>query len=136
MVRATTGKAGGTAGGGSWLMILGAAAGLVDALVQFFQPDNGIHGSWGALAVVVLTALILGGSLLVGFGLALRRGWRGLLMLLLLCGIVGAGVCAWLLETEGLLALMALALLGWAIRLGTKRRPVRPALHLGPTAAP
>ena len=98
---------------GAWLLGAGAAAGLCLALFNYFWPSTGIHGTPGALLVVVSTALVLGASLLMALvrpkGLALRV----FLNVSTLLGVTGTGVAAYFLEAYVLVAFMAVGLVGW-----------------------
>jgi len=103
------------------LLTLASLAGLADAIFNYISADNGIHGTEGALVVVVSTALLLIASLLIFGGL---RGWlKGLFEVLLFLGVLGTGAAAYFLEAQILLVLMVIALVGWVLQVG-RNRPV------------
>lgn len=96
---------------------------LVDSAFEFVSPANGIHGTEGALLVVVSTLLM---SLAAG---VLRAGWaRGLigtiLRVLVFIDIWCTGVAAYFLESWILLVLMLLSLAAFMTQAIVPRRPV------------
>ena len=96
---------------------------LIDAVFNYFWTGNGIHGTEGALLVVVSTLLMA-----IAAGLILERwlhGWvRGLFEILLLLDFVGTAAAAYLLEAWILLALVLLALIAWVVHLARPARPI------------
>src|SRR6185312_713258 len=100
---------------GNWLLLLSALAALCVAVFEYFWHGNGIHGTGGALIVIVSTALVLAGALVLGRLPERARGMRILLLVLLVVDILGTALAAYLLEAYALLALVVLALVGWAI---------------------
>ncbi len=50
---------------GLWMTVVGAVGGTVNAILAYFSADDGIHGTWGALGVLVASALIALFSLLI-----------------------------------------------------------------------
>jgi hypothetical protein len=105
---------------GLLLLTLASLLGLADAIFNYISTDNGIHGTEGALLVVVSTALLVVASLLLIGGI---RGWlKGLFEVLIFLGILGTGAAAYFLEAQILLILMVIALLGWLLQLGRSRR--------------
>src|SRR5689334_10174497 len=99
---------------GNWLLLLSALAALCVAVFEYLWHGNGIHGTGGALVVIVSTALMLAGAFALGRRFERARGLRILLLVLLVVDILGTGLAAYLLEAYALLALVVLALLGWA----------------------
>ena len=88
-------------------------------------------GTAGALLVIVSSALMVfaAAALLLFPGMA--RGLRGTLVALIFLDIAGTGFAAYMLEATWLIAAMALALVGWIIRLTT----ARPARRMSGSAA-
>jgi quinoprotein glucose dehydrogenase len=106
----------GFGGRASALLVGSTLLGVVVALVNYFQPGNGISGTPGALLVIVSTVVLA----LVGFALhrriAERRRGGVLLHGLAFVLLAGTVFAAWLLESHVLVVLVVLAALGW---LGT-----------------
>jgi quinoprotein glucose dehydrogenase len=101
------------------VFLLGLLA-LIDSLFAYFWTGNGIHGTEGALLVVVSTLLLA-----LAAGVVVNR-WgpgslRGILEVLIFLDFIGTGVAAYFLEDWILLGLMVLALLAWIAHL--IRRP-------------
>lgn len=93
---------------------------LIDSLFNYFWTGNGIHGSEGALLVIVSTVLMA-----VAAGLIVNRwisGWvRGLFEFLILLDFFGTALAAYFLEAWVLLGLVVLAFIAWIAHI------VRPA---------
>jgi len=85
---------------------------LIDSLFNYFWTGNGIHGSEGALLVVVSTLLMaLATGLIVGRWI---RGWiGGLFEFLILLDFLGTALAAYLLEAWILLGLIIVAFIAW-----------------------
>lgn len=98
---------------------IAAAIALALILIDYFLPHGTIAHSWGALLVVISTALMLVAALAIGLA-ALPRWLRLLLEVLLILDILGSGVCAWFLETYVILALMIVALIAWLAQIGRR----------------
>ena len=85
---------------------------LIDSLFNYFWAGNGIHGSEGALLVIVSTLLMT-----IAAGLIVNRwisGWvRGLFEFLILLDFLGTALAAYFLEAWILLALVVLAFIAW-----------------------
>lgn len=115
--------------GGAWLMTAAAALGLIDAWIEYVRLGSGIDHTGGALLVIVSCALLV----VAGVVLALvgRGGWRILFAVLSILDVLGTGLAAWFLHAWILLALMAVALVGWLILVfapgGTAALAGRPA---------
>ena len=97
---------------------------LIDSLFNYFWTGNGIHGSEGALLVIVSTLLLT----LAG-GIVLNRwgpGWLHVILeVLIVLDFLGTGLAAYLLEAWILLALIVLAFIAWLIHaLRPAPRPV------------
>ena len=120
---------------GNWIIVAGSASGLALSIFNFLWPDNGIHGSGGALLVIVASALLLAASLLLALDLSAPRSLRILIYGLLLVGIIGTGLAAYMLEAYLLVGLMVLALIGWFVHVSAGPGEVRRATGLRPGAA-
>jgi hypothetical protein len=120
---------------GKWVMVAGSATGLALSIFNFFSPGSGIHDSGGALLVIVSSALILAAALLMALDRAAPRWVRVMIEVLLFLGITGTGFAAYMLEADLLVALMALALIGWFIHRFAGPRKARPTTGLQPGAA-
>ena len=101
------------------VLTLGALA-FLDSLFNYFFVGNGIHGTEGALLVVISTFLMTLAAALIAGGW-LRGGWRTLFEVLLALDFLGTAAAAWLLEAWILFALAILAAIAWVVHL------VRPA---------
>src|SRR3954463_1737319 len=99
-----------------------SALALIDSLFNYFWSGNGIHGSEGALLVVVSTLLLV-----AAIGAVVNRWgphWLHVLLgVLIVLDFVGTGAAAYLLEAWILLALVVLAFLAWLAHV------VRPSLR-------
>jgi hypothetical protein len=101
-----------------WLIAIPAGIGLVLSLIAYLTPHGAVAHSWGAVLVVVATALLLVASLLLA--LAEMPHWFVVLLeVLIILDIVGTGVAAYFLETYILLAFMVIALIGWIFHLAS-----------------
>jgi hypothetical protein len=98
-------------------MTLAALAGLAIAAFNYFSSGNGIHGTGGALLVVISSALLWLAALALAIWPDLPRWLRGVLLALIVLDIFGTGLAAYMLEADWLLAAMAAVLLGWIIHL-------------------
>ena len=98
---------------GNWIVVASSATGFALSIFNFFWPGSGIHGSGGALLVIVASALILAASLLMALDLSAPRSLQMLTYGLLLLGIIGTGFAGYMLEAYLLVVLMVLALIGW-----------------------
>ncbi len=100
---------------GIWLVALAAVVGLILSVIAYFIPHGPIAASWGALLVIVSTALMLIAAVLIA--LAQIPQWLVILFeVLIILDIIGTGVCAYFLEAYALLAFMVIALVGWALQ--------------------
>ena len=86
---------------------------VFDALKNYFSPDSGIAGTPGAILVIASTIFLL------GFGLVMRgyagqgRLFRALVTAFAFADIVGTALAGYLLDSETLVALMMVCLVGW-----------------------
>lgn len=108
---------------GNWLIVITAIIALILLLIDYFTPHGTIAQSWGALLVVISTALMFIAALLIALN-AIPRWLVILLQILIILDIVGTGVCAYFLETYVVLLLMVIALIGWIAQLGWTSKPV------------
>ena len=101
---------------------------LIDSLFNYFSTGNGIHGTEGALLVIVSTLLMA-----VAIGIVLNRWgphWLHVLLeVLIVLDFIGTGAAAYLLEAWILLALVLLAFIAWLAH--TFRPAPRPTPTLG-----
>jgi hypothetical protein len=106
-----------------WLLVV-SAFGLAASLAYYLAPEDGIDGSLGAALVIGTTALMLMACAAIVLGFA-RGAIKGVLAALILLDIIGTGFAAYMLEANGLIACMALALISWiyAVFAGDRRRP-------------
>lgn len=112
---------------GLWMIVVGSIGATANGLFSYFWPDNGIHGTPGVLGVLCACALMALVSLALAAGAVRSRWLRATFLVLFLPGIVAAAFCAYLLEVNSLIALMAFALLGWLIHLVRPGAPRRMA---------
>ncbi len=99
-----------------------SALAFVDAVFNYFWTGNGIHGSGGALLVVISTALLALASCAVLYE-AGPRPLRILLEALILLAFLGTAAAAYLLEAWILLALTLLAAVCWLAHYA-RRSPI------------
>ena len=93
---------------------------FLDALFEYFWTGNGIHGTEGALLVVISTLLMAVAAALIG--LRVVHGWLStVLSILLVLDFIGTGLAAYLLEALILLGLDILAAIAWLASFATKR---------------
>jgi quinoprotein glucose dehydrogenase len=107
---------------GARILLVAAAGGLAIAIFDYFWHDNGIHGTPGALLVVISSALMAAASSALLFA-AMGRGLRATLIVLIALDIIGTGFASYMLEADWLLAAMAVALIGWILHLVFDRAP-------------
>jgi len=101
---------------GSKLIALASLIALIFYLVAFYVPHGTIAHAWGTLLVIVSSALMLGASLLLALT-AIPRWLAGLFEALIILDILGTGFCAYFLETPAMIAVMAIAFIGWCLLL-------------------
>lgn len=106
-----------------------AAAGLagialiafLEALFEYVWDGNGIHGTEGALLVVISTVLMAIAAAVIAAKLA--RGWvRTVLEILIFIDIIGTGLAAYFLQAWILALLDAIVLLVFAVHAARPRR--------------
>jgi len=114
-----------------WLLAVASAVALAIALFDYFWPNNGIHGTAGALLVVASTAVALVLSIVLAVGTRMAYWVMVLVRTLILIDLVGTAVAAWLLNAWWLLALVVLAVIGWILQLA----PATRARHVHAPAA-
>ncbi|MEO8758530.1 MAG: hypothetical protein ABI398_12370 [Devosia sp.] len=97
-----------------------SAFALIVSVFNYFWTGNGIHGSEGALLVVVSTALLT-----LAAGVVAARwagGWlRSLLETLIVLDFIGTGAAAYLLQAWILLGLVVLAFVAWVTHVVRSR---------------
>ena len=110
-----------------WLVAGLSLLAFLDSIFNYVWTGNGIHGSEGALLVVVSTLLMLIAAVLI----AMRwiGGWvRSVFEVLIALDFVGTAMAAYLLEAWILLVLVVLAFLCWVAHLVRPTRSVAPNL--------
>ena len=101
-------------------VVLISVLAFADALFNYFWTGNGIHGTEGALLVVVSTLLMAVAAWLTGAHIV--HDWlRTLLVALLVLDFIGTGLAAYLLEAWILLALDIAAIVAWFATLAAPR---------------
>lgn len=105
------------------LLTLAAASGLVIAIFNYFWPSNGIHGSAGALLVMISSLLMVIAAAALASADGMSPNLRGSLVLLILLDIIGTGLAAYMLEAYGLVAVMAMAIVGCMVCIAFDRAP-------------
>lgn len=107
---------------GARVLAVAAAVGLAVSIIAYFDLGDGIDHTAGVVLVIVSTAILLLAALMLMFRLP---AWLcGLLFTGCVLDILGTGVAAWFLHAWLLLALMALALIGWLLALlGSRSAP-------------
>lgn len=121
-----TSKAQGTAYG-AWLLLAISIIALILAAVATFNEGNGIAYTPGTYLVLISTALMLVGSLLLTFARGMPRWLGGLIAFLLLLDLLGTGLAAYLLQAEWLLVSIGIGLVAWLVHAiadpATGKRP-------------
>lgn len=111
---------------GGLLVALGSGLGLIVAIYNFFAPvgllapESATAGTPGAGLMIFSTAVLLATGLVLAGG-ASNRALIGFLVVGSLIGILGTGLAAYLLDSMLLAALMLMSLVGWIMRIFTKR---------------
>jgi hypothetical protein len=103
------------------ILVIAAAAGLAIAIFNDVWSGNGIHGTAGALLVVISSALMLASASVLGFARQFSRGLRGILLVLIGLDVLGTGLAAYMLEATWLIGAMGVALIGWILHLVSDR---------------
>jgi hypothetical protein len=99
-----------------------AVLALLDSLFNYVWQGNGIHGTEGALLVVISTFLMA----VAGWIVAARwtHGWINLVLeILIFLDLLGTGAAAYFLNTWILLALDALALIAFLFHVFWRPAP-------------
>ena len=108
---------------GVQILIVAAAASLALSVFNYLWADNGIHGSAGALLVVISSLLMVFAATALLVADEMSRSLRATLVVLILFDILGTGLAAYMLEAYWLIAAMAAALVGSIVRLASDRAP-------------
>ena len=108
---------------GDQILVLAGAAALGIAIFNYFWTDNGIHGSAGALLVIISSFLMLVSAAALALADRMSPTLRGSLAVLILLDILGTGLAAYMLDADWLVAAMAVALTGWVARLVSNTAP-------------
>jgi hypothetical protein len=105
------------------VLTLLAVVAFLDSVFEYFWPANGIHGTEGAVLVVISTLLMAIASALIAARAA--KGWFYILLeILVFLDLWGTGVAAYFLENWILLVLDFLALIVFVIHVAMPRRAV------------
>jgi quinoprotein glucose dehydrogenase len=110
-------------GAGFWLLGTGALLAFALSIFDYLWTGNGIHGTPGALLVVISSALMLGAIVFLYVAPLIVSWLRATLMVLILLDIVGTAAAAYFLEADLLLAAVVLSFIGWIWRLA-RQRPI------------
>lgn len=119
---------------GRYGMLVVALMGLLGAgisIYDYITPGSGIDGAEGTLLVIASSALIFLAGLVEALLVSMPRRLRGTLTVLMLLGILGTGVAAYFLESDALLLLMIIAVLGWFVYVFAPRGSGYPRAAMG-----
>jgi len=111
---------------GASILLAAALAALAKALFNYFWSGNGIHGTAGALLVVISSALMAAAACALLLAGRIGPALRGTLLALIVLDIVGTALSAYFLEANWLIAAMVVALVGWIVVLASDRMPPQP----------
>ena len=105
------------------VLTLLATLAFLDSVFEYFWPANGVHGTEGALLVVISTLLMAIAAGIIAAHIA--KGWFYILLeILIFLDLWGTGVAAYFLENWILLVLDVLALIVFIIHVAMPRRAV------------
>ena len=107
---------------GSALVSSGALIGAAVSFANYLSPDSGIAGTPGALLVIFSTIILLGFVLIMRGYTRQGTGFRALVAAFALMNIVGTAFAGYLLDSETLVALMMVCLVGWLAHIFRPRR--------------
>lgn len=103
---------------GSGLMLMAGLLGAAAALYDYVTPATGIDYTGGVILVLASCLLMALAALGVS---AIRPGvLTGILVFLIFLDILGTGTAAWFLESELIMAAMAIAAVGIVRRLTSR----------------
>ncbi|ESR22851.1 hypothetical protein N177_3988 [Lutibaculum baratangense AMV1] len=100
-----------------WLLLAGSIAALAAAAFYTFNDGNGIAFTGGTYLVLVSTALLLAGAMILTQYRDMPGWFSGTLGLLILLDILGTAAAAYFLLAWVLLGLMGFCLLAWLLHL-------------------
>jgi hypothetical protein len=100
---------------GAWILVLGALAGLVVSVVNYFDASSGIAGEPGTLLVIASTAILAVLGWLMAARRAAGRFLPGFLAVSSLLDIAGTSFAGLLLHSQALVASMFVGLAGWLL---------------------
>ena len=108
-----------------WAVSLLSLLAFIDSIFNYVWTGNGIHGSEGALLVVISTFLLtIAAGIVAGDRI---YGWVGVILeILIVLDFIGTAAAAYLLEAWILLALAAIA---WIVHIA--RPAPAPVSNLG-----
>ncbi len=101
---------------GGWLLVAASMFGLASALYYYMAPMTGVAYSPGAALVLVSTALLFAGALVMLLDHDKPLWLLGFLYVAMFLDILGTGLAAYFLDANWLLGAMVAALIGWCIR--------------------
>jgi len=105
------------------VLTLLATLAFLDSVFEYFWPASGVHGTEGALLVVISTLLMAIAAGIIAAHIA--KGWFYILLeILIFLDLWGTGVAAYFLENRILLVLDVLALIVFIIHVAMPRRAV------------
>ena len=112
---------------GLWLLFAAFLIGLGLAIFNYLWTGNGIHGTPGALLVIISTGLACITCLALAEWPGLPGWLRLLLLFLIVMDIVATGLAAYMLAAYWLVAAMAISAVGWALHVGLDPPSSRPS---------
>jgi hypothetical protein len=105
---------------GGLLILLAGLIGAAAAAYDYQTASTGIDHSAGVMLVLGSSLLMIFGALMVlAFGSGLVAG---IFMFLVLLDILGTGFAAYMLESQLIMGAMAIAAIGWLLRLSSGAR--------------
>ncbi len=110
---------------GAILLFAAALASLVLAVYAYVTPLTGVNGTAGALLMIVASLLL--SIVALGLPAISRRGWRNVLRVLIVVGLIGTCFAGLLLHRWWIGVAMGIGLIGIVIDM---TRPARMAAQL------
>ncbi len=108
---------------GSVLVALGAILGALVSIFNYMSPDSGIAGTPGAVLVIISTLILFLFSTMMGRYGVRSTALRVFILISALLAILGTAFAGYMLESNALIAFMAVSLIGLIMRI-FKHQPV------------